>query len=178
MPNWCSNTVLIKGQKEEIRNLTVFLTDDESEFSFQKIDPCPEALNQASAPNRSEQNAAFNTKKYGAPDWYSWRVKNWGTKWNSDGASVEIQEADDEDTLIAIYNFSTAWSPPIPIYQKLAKMFPNTNIFVNYDESGVDFSGWRSYKNGEETRAIEYDQSYYSINTFMDPDVHEVWEYL
>lgn len=172
MPNWCDNVVMIKGDPGDILKVKELLKDDKSVYSFQKIMPCPPALLNGSAPNRNEQNAAFNRSKYGAADWYDWCVEHWGTKW---GASDAVMTIDNPDQLG--YTFQTAWTPPIPVHDHLAKMFPNTNIFINYDESGCDFSGWGYYQNGELSKKHEYNTSYYSVRAYMEPDT-DIWEYL
>ena len=75
------------------------------------------------------------------------------------------------------YSFQTAWSPPTPLHDKLAEMFPNTNIFINYDESGMDFAGWRYYENGTLSKNNDYNTSYYAVRTYMEPDT-SIWEWL
>lgn len=59
---------------------------------------------------------------YHCLNWYDWRIMNWGTKWNSchDGWY-------DDNTLV----FDTAWSAPIPIFNKLKEKFPSLNFTIN-----------------------------------------------
>src|SRR5271155_1321112 len=59
-----------------------------------------------------------NFDKYGYTYWYDWRLDQWGTKWNVDDPVVS-----DEGNALTI-TFDTAWSPPLPIFEKLAAMFP------------------------------------------------------
>ena len=176
MPNWCDNNVMIKGPTEEINKIKDFLVEQGNVFSFERILPCPAALRNAPAPNRNEQSVEFNKKKYGAADWYDWSVNNWGTKWNSSDTVMHTELEDKEEKQIG-YSFQTAWAPPLPLYDKLAEMFPNTNIFVNFDESGCDFAGWRLYVNGKVEKEVDYETSYLNIRTFMEPD-SGVWEWL
>lgn len=171
MPNWCDNVVMIRGSKEEILKVKEFLKEDGLIYSFEKLIPCPPALRNASAPNRNEQSAAFNTAKYGDKDWYDWCINNWGTKWNASDPAITI----DNDKQVG-YTFQTAWAPPMPLHDKLAEMFPNTNIFINYDESGCDFSGWRYYENGVLSKEHQYNSSYYAVRTYMEPD-SSIWEW-
>jgi hypothetical protein len=76
-------------------------------------------------------------------DWYDWRVENWGTKWNS--YSFEFEH---EGPAELRFRFNTAWDFPIPIFEKLAEMFP-TLCFrcVCFDEAS-NFAG-RGAFNGE-----------------------------
>ena len=176
MPNWCDNVVMIKGDKGIIDNVKKTLEENGNVFSFNKVLPCPPALLNTTAPNRSEQSVAYNKSKFGAADWYDWCVSNWGTKWNSSEAIITTEIVDGEESQIA-YSFQTAWAPPTPLYDKLASMFPNTNIFINYDECGGDFSGWGYYENGELSKNEEYSDSFYSRRRMMEPDT-DIWEML
>ena len=49
---------------------------------------------------------------------YHWCMENWGTKWNAVDAFLSNIE----------YNFDTAWSAPIPVIQKLSRLFPNNTF--------------------------------------------------
>lgn len=52
----------------------------------------------------------------GHTSWYSWSVQNWGTKWNS--YSYELVKREPE---LLEFTFDTAWSPPEPVFEALAK---------------------------------------------------------
>jgi hypothetical protein len=175
MPNWCDNNVMIKGGKEEIAAIREKINKDNNPFSFDAIKPMPTALRNVSAPARSNedpQKVEFNVKKYGAADWYEWANGNWGTKWDSSEASLHVNS----DELLH-YSFSTAWAPPFPVYEALSEQFPNTNIFINYDETGGDFSGWKLYKDGMEQQSHEYDGSYGNMRMYMEPE-SDVFDWL
>ena len=49
--------------------------------------------------------------------WYDWRLEHWGTKWGIYNATCERMDA---NTLVL--SFDTAWSPPIPVFDKLVEM--------------------------------------------------------
>ena len=66
-------------------------------------------------------------KKHGTASWYEWNCNTWYTKWNA--SNVEIKREDDT-TLLAY--FSTAWGPPHPIFEELAKKY-NTVIMLEWD---------------------------------------------
>jgi len=88
---------------------------------------------------RMANNYNFNMKTYGVLNWYDWRVKNWGTKWNADCSGSSYQEKDGK----SIYglSFSTAWSPPEPVIRELAKQYPELLIQLRYYEGGIGFQG-------------------------------------
>lgn len=62
------------------------------------------------------EKAYLNYKNYGAKDWYDWRIKNWGTKWNA--YEVEF----DGDCRLS---FQTAWNRPEPIFEALTRKYPD-----------------------------------------------------
>ncbi len=93
-----------------------------------------------------------NLLKYGAPTWYEWNCKNWGTKWNSIDAYMN------GDSIC----FYTAWSPCSPVIKALSEMFPDVRIEYYYDEAGMCFCGREVYYGG-------------SILYLMEGDYEEHW---
>lgn len=73
-----------------------------------------------------------NRRKYGFYNWYGWRIKNWGTKWNAWECQLEW---DDGDT--KAISFYTAWNAPNPVIKKLAEMFPNVTIEHSWSDEGI-----------------------------------------
>jgi hypothetical protein len=58
------------------------------------------------------------------PDWYEWRLENWGTKW--DVCEVEIDEdclEYSDDKKVAWFSFRcwTAWAPPVPVWDSFMR---------------------------------------------------------
>lgn len=60
-----------------------------------------------------------NTVRYGAPTWYEWCIRNWGTKWNAVETKIE-----GDDTV----SFWTANTAPIPILEALGERYPDISI--------------------------------------------------
>lgn len=72
-----------------------------------------------------------------------WQSRNWGTKWNCRESKVKAR--DDKNL---IYDFVTAWSPPIPWLAKISKKYPNCFLQLFYiNEFGED-GGKIFVKNG------------------------------
>ena len=87
--------------------------------------------------------AAYNLYKYDVPTWYEWCCKNWGTKWNACSCS----EANENSKTIS---FQTAWDTPLPVMEKLSKMFPAIEIQTEYaDENIGENCGQYTFKGGE-----------------------------
>lgn len=93
--------------------------------------------------------------KYGFSSWYYWRLENWETKWNA-------YETDfDEEYL----HFQTAWDTPLPIFEKMVSLNPDTWFQVKYcDEATGRNCGIVEYKpnffsseNEDNMAVIKYD---------------------
>lgn len=67
----------------------------------------------------------FNVQRYGSKDWYDWRIKNWGTKWNASDSSFN------EET--GVVEFDTAWSMPENIFRALSHFTPLRVVYADED---------------------------------------------
>ena len=74
-----------------------------------------------------------NILNYNHADWYGWRNKNWGTKWDASDSYGSPKEG--------YLSFSTAWCPPEGIVKILFEKFPEEDIDWYYEEPGMDFAG-------------------------------------
>ena len=129
MPNWCNNSFAITGNIESIKDLwDSAQTANEGTFGLlSAIMPEP------------EDNE----------EWYSWRVENWGTKWDVSEEGLEFIDHEDGTASISGW-FDSAWSPPIGAYEQLAADFDSCIIECSYYEPGMDFGGFWSSENGDE----------------------------
>ena len=50
----------------------------------------------------------------------------------------------------AFLEFDTAWSPPVPVIEKLATMFPDHEFDLKYYECGIGFCGHEHWEDGIE----------------------------
>lgn len=76
-----------------------------------------------------------NIKKYGYPQWYDWRVENWGTKWNvEDDVDVVYDENKNEYDI----SFSTAWSVPSGIVEKYSELCSDDEFYWEYEDEDYD----------------------------------------
>ena len=147
MPNYCNNVVEIQGPQHILKTLV------EHRLDFMKIHPYPKELDitagREGADDSPEQKALVaaeesNLKKYGYKNWYDWCVNNWGTKWNAGGDNDAMQVDYDEDVGnqgIALFQFDTAWAPPLGVLEKLMETHPELSIECRYHEPGVGFFG-------------------------------------
>jgi hypothetical protein len=119
MPNWVRNTLaVIKGDPKE---LFEFIRTDKSVFDFNKLIPVPDSI-------ENSKEEVFGPMGDTVPAWYEWAIDNWGTKWNASDA--EYSTKDPEHVIC----FKTAWDPPVPVFEALAKGFPEHEVVVYSDE--------------------------------------------
>jgi hypothetical protein len=98
-------------------------------------------------------------EKYGAHDWYAWNNNNYGTKWGDCETKVI---RDNKNTLV--YYFDTAWSPSIPLTEKIAQTWSIDEIEHKY--FSIENADKGSVKFDSEGRVVmqhweELDESYY-----------------
>lgn len=67
----------------------------------------------------------FNVQRYGSKDWYDWRIKNWGTKWNASDSSFNEKTG--------VVEFDTAWSMPENIFRALSHFTPLRVVYADED---------------------------------------------
>lgn len=73
--------------------------------------------------------------KYGAKDWYDWRIKNWETKWNAYEQSIEYLS----DTEVEI-SFETAWCGVPNLIEKLSSKFPSLKFIYKFADEDMGYN--------------------------------------
>lgn len=133
MPNWCSNNITISGEKEDIDRFESFLNEKDGKEWFTFFRPLPNELENTTTSFTAEQNQEL-IEKYGASDWYSWSVNNWGCKWNCDA-----QDWSRDGDSISFW-FDSPWGPPTELYSFISN---DTDFAVEagYHEEGMAFVG-------------------------------------
>ena len=101
----------------------------------------------------------------GYPGWYEWSCANWGTKWGA----YEYKERSHEPGRF-VFEFQTAWSPPRPIFNKAAEIWPELTIDVEaIDEGGPEYVG--RYHDAERTlEEVDKDLERYRRVYGREPD--------
>jgi hypothetical protein len=141
MPNWCSNTLTVLGPAEALDEFVKRARreakegEEASDFSLERFIPTPEELISRPSPGGAMQNLYKAPADPKDDDWYSWRVRNWGTKWDVDAAITGLPGGP------VVYSFSSAWAPPEPGIKAIAKLIPKLTFTLEYDEPGMNFSG-------------------------------------
>ncbi len=149
MPNWTSNTIRVAGNPTDIRAFLEAVKWEDEIFDFNSLIPMPPLLKHTASGNRDFDGRSYRSwfvenpeapwnerierpftseelaelSKMTHMDWYSWCVQNWGTKWNA--CRTEMTEPFTIDEGYIEICFDTAWSPPLPIFEKIFAIFPN-----------------------------------------------------
>lgn len=138
MPNWCSNQLTVTGPKTDLRafkKMAVGHSPWEEVAKDEKLNP----LNFHSLVSIPAVVLQAGYQEAG----YDWERANWGCKWGACEARL-IDSSDGE----LLYDFDTAWSPPIEFLETVAKEHPNLTFILEYDEPGIGFKGLARF-NGE-----------------------------
>jgi hypothetical protein len=164
MPNWCVNELRVRGHKKD---LEVFadavkdteLTDSgmipntkeascESCLDFNKVLPYPEEyrlLDQAAHDYDESHGGVYSP---GRPrdgfnqGGYEWCTANWGTKWNAHCNRFR------QGKRVLVYDFDTAWSPPVPVVVEMSRKFPLLEFDIKFWECGAAYKGRVKMCNG------------------------------
>lgn len=158
MANWCFNNLKIEGTEKEIEEFVKFIKDengDEHEqiFSFNATSPYPKIFREQDKRLKDfwqrhgfDFNGKRESRRYPEGGWKycrdnnlvpprdgfdiggcDWCWENWGTKVNAFDIDLDLTEPG-----IAVYNFITKWSPPIPVVFALGERFPDLTFHLQY----------------------------------------------
>jgi hypothetical protein len=111
MPNWCRNKLNISHDDPRVIRRIANAFNNKKLFS--EFIPCPKELEELCSPAANERTAKKMIKKYGAEDWYIWRLINWGTKWDTGRDNGTLDTINPTEIKLCL---ETAWTPPIPVF--------------------------------------------------------------
>ena len=136
MPNWCNNSITIKGSTETIK--TLWEDAQAAEGLLEAMVPMPKELRDTTKGSGDE----LQTEVYdGATNWYDWAVSNWGTKWDVSLEGLEFTDNGDGTATIEGW-FDSAWSPPIDAYNTFCEDMDGVYLEAYYEEGGMCFVGY------------------------------------
>jgi len=142
MPNHITNKVTIKGKAKDVKIFMENIKSKEGSIDFNKIKPMPKDIFHWNL-------GSVERKIYGKNNWYDWSIDNWGTKWN---AYESYDDCDKEELnkwekfIECELFFFTAWSAPIPIYNKIYKKYIIwMNLDIDIEVEFADEDIWANY---------------------------------
>lgn len=156
MPNWCENKLVLKGNPSRLACFLKVHLDKSGNLDFNTIIPEPKTLKEAKLhypdcviPRGKFDSAHITVTRGKWFDWYEFHCNHWGTKWNACDTSInesisslnKLASQNVSETILEIY-FNTAWSPCIPIINKLINMYPDLIQRCSFFEGGNLFAGY------------------------------------
>ena len=168
MPNWCNNTFELVAPKEKVREFESFLNEKNGKDWFDFFLPCPPELKDGGAVSFHDEPKPDLVEKYGASDWYTWSVNNWGCKWNCDAQDWNVDDYDDENLSIKFW-FDSPWGPPTELYNFIDAQ-DDLNVFANFHEEGMAFVGKFEYGSVD-----SYDYSDLESLDMIPDEIVEEW---
>jgi hypothetical protein len=123
MPNDCWCKVRIGADAQ-----TITLLKD-AEFKFEILMPQPVFEPNPDISGEDER-------------WYTWRLENWGTKWDRYDYTVEHVGQGG-----IVVKFTTAWSPPTKFFKYLVEKYPDIWLKCDWSEEGGEAGVFLVYTN-------------------------------
>jgi hypothetical protein len=154
MPNWCDNSISISHEDSAMMERLDKAFKD-GKFLNEFV-PCPsELLVEISIGDgfnsRREAQETANIEKFGHASWYSWRIENWGTKWEVADGELNY----DPETKSATGWFQTAWSPPVTAMEALTEL--GFIVELQYREEGLSFVGEYTSEDGDNCYNVDFE---------------------
>jgi len=133
MPNWCLNRLTVEHEDSS--------KVDELENAYRNNNTCENFLPTPKDPKDPTKLLGEGEALSGEmPEWYHYRVANWGTKWDF-GCQGEYDGMQPTRTGNELsMRFDTAWSPPLGLYERLRVLGFKVN--ASYFEPGMQFGGF------------------------------------
>jgi hypothetical protein len=136
MPNWCENYVRVLHQDPAMMQKFADAAKDGTIAStFVPEIPFPDK----EGPDHL------------SPTQYSWRVDNWGTKWDF---GIDDLRTDHDGSLTGYCE--TAWAPPVGIWYTLHNL--GFKVYAYWHESGMCFAGQFIEGTHDEHHDIDYSE--------------------
>jgi hypothetical protein len=156
MPNWVYNNLFINGPQEDIVKVKNQLnspfvrqherwnieTNISETIDVSFSNPIFSFWNIIAPTDLTAYNLIANSDNHSNPNnWYSWNIRNWGTKW--DVAVSDIEEYAETELVSELdnslsYRFNTAWCYPEEAIMKLVEQYPALNFELEFEEE----TGW------------------------------------
>ena len=146
MPNWCLNKLTVLGPELEVDAFRKRAVGHSPWPRFQ--DGENNLLNLHSLVPIPPEVLAAGYDSVGA----NWEREHWGCVCGA----FETAIVDEWEGLV-VYEFQTAWMPPIQFLENIAKQFPDLTFLLDYNEPDAGFKGIAKFKSEvKEDHCIKY----------------------
>ena len=142
MPNWCNNGITIDGPYETLVKFKEVIeqsdeANNEADAFLQTMVPMPAVLVETIKGTGDEKQTTFVD---GCNNWWDWRIKNWGCKWDVSTEGLEFIDNKDGTATIEGY-FESPWGPPIDAINTFVEANHDCTLELYYNETGMCFVG-------------------------------------
>jgi hypothetical protein len=152
MPNHTDNRVILSHEDPKQIDMIYNIMNTEDTPLCQTLIPMPQEL---------EGTEGLSD----GPNWYNWRLENWGTKWDIYDAHCDRIDANQLNI-----SFLSAWSPPDRVFHKLVEM--GFEIDARYFDEGWMYIGWFVHEDGQ---LLDYCESDINLAIATHPELD--WEF-
>lgn len=153
MPNWTANNLVLTPTTDDQRVLLAKIIEN-PENLFNSLRPMPETVFRGNL-------GVAEREYYGANNWYDWSIAHWGTKWD---VKPWCWTALDDGK--AVFDFDSAWNPPIELYNWLVQQ--GWGVRASYYEPGMAFAG--IYEDGTDRCYEELDDEFFDSDDGVELD--------
>lgn len=147
MPNYVDNILEIISKEDNPEDIINFIKQHYNKDGLLDFNTfIPEPQSEEECPPRYNFNTPTGYAHYRDLEkaegtewfnWYDWRIDHWGTKWNAGEDSkcyYDFDKIKEEYSYFSpvFIHFTTAWTPPIPLFKRMFEMHPELKINVTY----------------------------------------------
>lgn len=132
MPNWVNNYIVIEGDAERLDALEKHIkepspfVEPNTSFTFHSfITLSPDKVDEYHETNGWKEGVRTGDTEF---NWYNWNCNNWNTKWDACNPDLDITTGQ------ILIRFETAWAAPIPVFEEMAKQYPDLDIEFEWEE--------------------------------------------
>ena len=148
MPNHVFNTLRVTGPLEALNAFKEKVKHGDDKFSYWNFKTPPQESIDSGEYHGTHGFVKGEEVGRTPNNWYNFNTREWGTKWDAYDVYVETSAPK------AFYaQFSSAWSPPLPVFEAMAEQHPELEFDFSWEEEqgwggeGVGTGGWFSITN-------------------------------
>lgn len=155
MPDWCLNDLTVSGEAARVE---LFLEMARGRGAGEALDfnqfvRYPERFRAADVAHDAWDAARGARPESGfSAGGRSWRMTNWGTKWNAYGSHVTARWGEGRGkgdfTYFANVRFETAYAPPLPVVRFMSQFFTGLRFDLRYLDPETGSVGFVLFRGG------------------------------
>lgn len=137
MPNHVYNTLTATGSPEAIKAFREKARHEDSIFSYWNFKTPPQESLDSGEYHATHGFVAGERSGDTRNNWYNFNTREWGTKWDTYDLQEGLIQPKDRNTTFDV-SFSSAWSPPLPVFEAICEQHPELDFDFYWEEE----QGW------------------------------------